>query len=831
MPNLRLAVRSLWHTPFVTSIAILSLALGIGANAGVFSAFDQVLLRPLPVHDPGRLVNLEAPEPKPGSTSCNQAGSCNAVFSYPMFRDLQQAQTVFTGIAAHVMIGVNLAYRQQTLNAAGMLVSGSYFPVLGLQPALGRLIGPQDDRVIGESAVVVLSHEYWRTHFNADPGVINDTLTVNGQTMTIIGVAPQGFLGTTLGALPKVFLPVTMYARLQPSFGNFDNRRAYWAYLFARLKPGVSIEQARTALNVKYRGIVNEVEAPLQTGMSAKTMARFRTKAVLVEPGARGQSGIHSGAKVPLILLLSVTGLVVLIACSNIANLLLARGVSRASEMAIRLSLGAGRWQLVLQLLTESCLMAVMGGAVSLLVARWTLHGVGALLPANTAAAFALMLDGRVIAFTAVLSMVTGLAFGLFPAIHSTRPNLIDSIKNRAGQSSGGRTAARFRSSLVVSQVALSLALLFAAGIFIRSLDKVSRIDLGIKTEQLITFSVSPGLNGYDDARSRSTYDRIQTELVATPGVSAVGTALVPLLANSNWNNGVSVEGFEVGPDTDNGSGFNAIGPGYFQTVGTQLLAGREFTLGDAATSAKVAIVNEAFTRKFNLGRNPVGRRMAVGNTSKLDIEIVGLVQDAKSARAKEAPRPMYVFPHPQDDTTFQRSFYVRTSLPTSQILGLVPKIVARVDPNLPVEDLNTMQAQLRENVFMDRFLSVMSSAFAGLATLLAAIGLYGVLAYAVTQRTREIGVRMAIGAAPQRIRGMVLGQVGLLAGIGVGIGLGAAAGLGIGARSLLYEIRAYDPVAAAAATAVLGTVALVAGFVPALRASRIDPITALRDE
>jgi predicted permease len=831
MPSFKFALRSLWHTPFVTSIAVLSLALGIGANAGVFSAFDQVLLRPLPVYDPARLVNLEAPEPKPGSQSCNQAGSCNAVFSYPMFRDLQQTQTVFTGIAAHRLLGVNLSYRRQTLNAEGVLVSGSYFPVLGLQPALGRLIGPQDDRVTGEAPVVVLSHEYWRTHFNADPGVINDTLTVNGQTMTIIGVAPQGFTGTTFGALPKVFLPVTMYTRLQPGFDDWANRRAYWAYLFARLKPGVSIEQARTALNVKYRGIVNEVEVPLQNGMSAKTMARFRSKAVLVESGARGQSGVHQGAKVPLILLLSVTGLVVLIACSNIANLLLARGVSRASEMAIRLSLGAGRWQLILQLLTESCLIAVMGGTAGLLVAKWTLQGVGALLPADTAAAFALTLDGRVIAFTAVLSMVTGVMFGLFPAIHSTRPDLIASIKNKSGQSSGGRAAARFRSSLVVSQVALSLALLFAAGIFIRSLDKVSRIDLGIKTEQLITFSVSPGLNGYDDARSRDTYERIQTELASTPGVSAVGSAVVPLLAGSNWNNGVSVEGFEVGPDTDNGSGFNAVSPGYFRTVGTPLLAGREFTLGDAATSPKVVIVNEAFTRKFNLGRNPVGRRMAIGDNSKLDIEIVGLVKDAKSARAKEAIRPMYVIPHLQDDSTAWRSYYVRTSLPTSQVLGLIPRIVSKVDSNLPVQDLNTMQGQLRDNVFMDRFISVMSSAFAGLATLLAAIGLYGVLAYAVTQRTREIGLRMAIGAAPQRIRGMVLGQVGLLAGIGVVIGLAAAAGLGVGARSLLFEIQAYDPVAAVTATAVLGVVALVAGLLPALRASRIDPITALRDE
>jgi predicted permease len=832
MPSIKLALRSLARTPFVAVIAVLSLALGVGANAGVFSAFDQILLRPLPVRDPGRLVNLSAPGPKPGSQSCNLSGNCAAVFSYPMFRDLERVQTVFTGIAAHRRLGVNLSFRRQTLNADGSLVSGSYFPMLGLQPTLGRLLGPEDDRTIGEPAVAVLSYDFWRTHFNADAGVLNETLIISGQPMTIIGVAPRGFEGTTLGGRAQVFMPITMYARLRPGSTRFENRRSYWAYLFARLEPGVSIEQARTALNAQYHSIVNDVEVPLQEGMSDDTMARFKNKEVLVEPGARGQSALHRKVRAPVILLFCVTGLVVLIACSNIANLLLARGASRAGEMAIRLSIGAGRGQLVSQLLTESCVLAVLGGATGLLMAGWTMSWVGSFLPAGAARSFVLMLDGRVVLFTAVLSMATGLAFGLFPALHCTNPNLIGSLKNQAGQPSGNRAAARFRSSLVVSQVALSLALLFAAGIFIRSLANVSRIDLGIETERLVTFRVSPGLNGYGPTRSMDTYDRIQSELAAAPGVSAVATADIPLLTDSSEATNVSVDRFQAGPDADTSSGYNAVSPEFFGTMGIRLLAGREFGRGDVSSTPKVAIVNEAFAKKFNLGQDPVGRRMAVGNNrSDLDIEIVGLVKNAKFGRAKEADPPQYFIPHRQDTSTSSRYFYVRTGLDSTQGLGLVPRLVARVDPNLPVQELITMQDQVRENVFMDRMIGVLSAAFAGLATLLAAIGLYGVLAYAVTQRTREIGLRMALGASPRTVRGMVFSQVARLVGVGVGIGLAAAAGLGIGARSLLFEIQAYDPVAAIGAAAVLGSVALAAGLIPAVRASRIDPIQALRDE
>ncbi|HEU4565152.1 MAG TPA: ABC transporter permease, partial [Gemmatimonadaceae bacterium] len=351
MVNLRLAFRTLLRTPFVTAVAVASLALGIGANAAIFSLFDQMLLRPVPVQEPERLVNLGAPGPKPGSTSCNQAGDCDAVFSYRMFRDLERAQTVFTGIAAHRSFGANLAYEGQTMNGEGMLVSGSYFPVLGVRPALGRLLGPADDETIGGHYVAVLSHSYWESRLGASPAVLNQTITINGHPMTIVGVAPRGFDGTTLGARPQVFVPISMRAQMNPGFDGFENRRSYWAYLFARLKPGVSIEQARTALNSVYHPIVTEVEAPLQEGLSDQTLARFKAKEITVEEGRRGQSSVHREARTPLILLFSITGIVLLIACANIANLLLARAVSRHHELSVRLVLGASRWRLARLLL------------------------------------------------------------------------------------------------------------------------------------------------------------------------------------------------------------------------------------------------------------------------------------------------------------------------------------------------------------------------------------------------------------------------------------------------------------------------------------------------
>ena len=834
MRNLRLAFRTLIRTPFVSLVAVLSLALGIGANSAIFSLFNEMLLRPLPVAAPDGLVNLGAPGPKQGSTSCNQAGSCDEIFSYPMFRDLEREQASFTGIAAHRIFGANLAYEGQTESADGTLVSGSYFPVLGIQPAVGRLFATSDDTTPGGHPMVVLSHDYWRRRFQEDPAVLGRALVVNGHALTIIGVAPPGFQGTTLGSQPSVFVPLTMRGAMEQAFEDpgFDNRRVFFAYLFARLKPGVSLDQARVEVNGVYRAIINDVEAPLQTGMSDQTLARFRAKEVTLEPGLRGQSDVRREARAPLIILFVVTGTVLLIACANIANLLLARGSGRAAEMAVRLSVGASRAQLVRQLLTESVLLAALGAVLGMLVAKWTLDLIASLVPAEAAALVVFTLDPAMLAFAGMLAVVTGLVFGLFPALHSTNPELAATLKNQAGQPSGAKAAKRFRATLATAQIALSMALLVPAGLFALSLGNVSRVDLGVKSDHLVAFSVAPILNGYDTPRTRALFDRLEAELAALPGVTDAVYSLVPLLAGSNWNMSVSVEGFEAGPDTNRSVAFNNVGPGFFRAVGMPLVRGREFTPADAEGSPKVVIVNEAFTRRFNLGADAIGKRMRVGRgQGPLDLEIVAVSRDAKYSDVKRPVVAQFFTPYRQSDSMGFGYFYVRTALAPEQLLTAIPNVVKALDPNLPVNNLKTMDAQIRENVFMDRMISVLSTGFALLATLLAAIGLYGVLAYTVAQRTREFGVRMALGADGGRVRGLVLRQVAVMAAIGGLVGLAAALGIGRAAESLLFEIKGYDPRVLALSAAVLGLVTLAAGYLPALRASRIDPMKALRYE
>ena len=833
MANIRLATRMLAKTPIVTSVAVVSLALGIGANAAIFSLYSQFLLRPLPVVEPERLVNLEAPGPKPGSDFCNGAGGCDEVFSYPMFRDLQREQSDFTDVAAHRGFIFSVAWRGRSLDVVeGMQVSGSYFPALGLVPALGRLFGPEIDEPIGGHPVAVVSHEFWRDELGGARDALGEVLLVNGEPLTLVGVAPAGFRGTTVNMPSRIFVPLTMNGRLNrfADEDRFEDRRNYWLYLFARLKPQVSIDQARAAVAPLYRSILTDVEAPLQTDMSDETLARFVAKPLPIEDGRRGQSGMHDSVGAPLLLLLGVTGVVLLIACANIANLLLARSAARGSEMAVRLSLGATRPHLVTQLLTESCLLAVLGGAAGLVGAKWTLDFIGALLPPEIAEFLPLQLDPYAIPFTGAVSLSTGLLFGTFPAFHGTRAALVSALKDDAGQPAGARSAAGFRRGLVTAQFALATMLLVVAGLLMQSLQNVSGVELGIRTQDVVTFRLWPGLNGYSDERSNALYTRLEAELAAQPGVTATTAASIQVLAGDSWGTDVMVEGFEAGPDTNRSTRFNQVGTDYFRTLGIALLAGRTFTEADSAGAPGVAIVNEAFARKFDLGRDVVGRRLGRGGLDvELDTEIVGLVADTRYSHVKSPAPPLLYIPYRQESGVGTLAFHARSSLPPEGMLRTIPALVAGVDPNLPVTHLTTLPRQVEQSAFEDRIITVLSAAFAGLATLLAAVGLYGVLAYTVAQRTREFGLRMALGADAARLRAMVLGQVGRMTLVGGAVGIVAAVGVGRLAQSLLYEIDGLTPGAAAAAALALAAVALAAGFVPAHRASRVNPMAALR--
>ena len=829
MRNVRLAFRTLFKTPFVTVVAILSLALGIGANAAIYSLFNEMLLAPLPVPHPERLVNLGGNRPSPGSHQCGQAGDCEWVFSYRMFRDLEAKPGPFSGLAGHVIFEPNISFRGNTVNASGELVSGSYFPVLGVKPAVGRLFGVKDDEVIGAHPIVVLSHGYWTTQLGGDPSVVGQIITVNGQQMTIVGVSAAGFEGTTLGNKPDLFVPLTMRAALSPRFNGFDDRRRYWIYLFGRLKPGVTLEQASAQENVLYHSIINNVEVPLQKGVSATVLARFKVKKVELTDGRRGLSNLHKQTQTPLMLLFGITLFVLTIACANIANLLLARAANRSLEMAVRLSLGATRRQLLAQLLTESVLLAVLGGLAGLVVAWATLHAIVVLLPNSLASTLSFSLSGTAIGFAGLLSMATGLMFGLFPALHSTRPDLVTALRDGSGKTSATRAATRFRTSLVTAQIALSMALLVSAGLFIKSLANVSRVNLGVDVENLVTFGVAPALNGYSGVQSLQMFSRIERDVGAIPGVRGVAAARVQVLAGNNWDNDVSVQGFPKTPDTDADSRFNAVGPGFFGTMGVTLLKGREFTAADVDGAPRVAIVNETFAKKFGLGSNAVGKLMGEGDS--LNRVIVGLVKDSRYSDPKQPMLPVYFFPYKQDTTVGSITFYVRSTVPPQTLMPEIRAAVARIDRSLPIVGFRTMPQQIRDDVYLDRMISMLSTGFAALATLLAAIGLYGVLAYSVVQRTKEIGVRMALGANSSSIVTMVLRHVAVMTVVGAAIGAAGAYGIGRGAQSLLFGINGRDPLVMAASAVLLALVAMAAGSLPAWRASKVDPVQALRYE
>ena len=835
--NLRLAVRSLFKNPFVTVIAILSLGLGIGANAAIFSLFDQILLRNLPVPEPTGLVNLSSSGPKgQANVTCDFIASCDYVFSYPMFRDLQQAQTPFTGIAAQVLSNANLSYERQTQSGFALSVSGSYFPVLGLRPALGRLLDPSDEQAPGEAQAIVLSYNYWRARFNESPAVLNQRLVVDSHPLTIVGVAPKGFDGTVVGMMPDVFVPMSMYG------GGFaasvlTQRLRYFLYLFARLKPGVSLGEAAAAINGPYHNILNGVEAPLQK-MNAQTLAEFKSRTLKLEPGQRGKSELYDQARVPLTLLIGITGLVLLIACANIANLLLARAATRTDEMAIRLSIGASRGQLIAQLLTESCLLAVFGGIFSLLIAQWTLHLIASVirpeLGAPELAGIRYVLDRRAIVFAAALTLGTGILFGLFPALHSSRPDLVSALKGSSGQPGGSRVAARFRWSLATAQIALSMALLILAGLLTKSLWNASRADLGFRSDNLVTFSVSPWLNGYSPRRIVALYERIQDGLRTLPGVTGVTSSNVGLFGGDKtaelWETHLRVQGYPFGLDTDTNARWANVGADYFRTLGIPLISGREFTVSDADGTPKVAIVNQEFVRKFNLGNDAMGKKIGLYGAAP-DIAIIAVARNAKYSELRGEIQPEFFLPYRQRSEVSGNTFLIRTGRNPERLLATIPPLLASIDSNVPVDGLRTMSEQFQAYITISRVTGVLSAAFAVLATLLAAIGLYGVLAYTLTQRTREIGIRMALGADPSRVRRMVFSQVAWMTGIGGAIGLAAALALGRFAESLLFRLNARDPMVLGVSGFLLAVVAFAAGLIPARRAARLDPLNALRYE
>jgi predicted permease len=826
--DLRVTLRSLGRTPGYALTAIGSLALGIGANVAIFSLLDQALLRTLPIERPDRLVFLYHPGPLEGSSSTDESGGPS--FSYPVFRALQSATTRLSGLAGARSMRASVSYEREAALATVHRVSGNYFSVLGIGAAVGRLLSEHDDRVPGEHPVAVLGHRFWATRFGADPSVVGRKLVVNGRPLTIVGVVAPGFESERPGTVIDVFVPITMNREISPDWDGFADRKDHWVTLLGRLEPQATREGAEAALGVAYRA---QLEADIAAfgRRDAEFLRGYRSKRIVLRPGRYGRGEFREEVRTPLLVLMGMTLLVLLMVCANLASLQMARGARRTRELAVRLAVGASRARLIRALMVEASVLAGCGAGLGLLAAHWTTRSLVALLSDLLPAPLTAELDGRLLAFSVALTALTVILAGLLPAFHASQVDLVTSLKGQPGEGGPSRSAGPVRRALVTAQIAVCVLLLVGAGLLARTFVNLTRVDLGLDLERLVVFALEPKLNAYDDARAASLYRDLTNRLGAVPGVALVTAARVPAIADTSSSANVTVEGSAVLDDDAADSSFNVVGPDYFRTLGIPLRRGREFTRADAASAPHVVVVNEAFVRHFLPGQDPIGRRMATGRGRrvKLDLEIVGIVGNARYSSVRAAPPAVFYTTYLQSAKQTGLTFYVRTASDPEAMVPVVRREVAALDPSLPVANLQTMRRQVEHSVRAERLLSLLAASFAAMATILAAVGLYGTLAYDVARRTREIGIRMALGARRAEVRALVVKDVVLLAGIGSALGVALAAAGGRMLEAVLFGTTAWDPLVYASALAALAIVAVTGAYVPARRASRVDPMVALR--
>jgi len=830
LQDVRYSLHGFALRPMFAIVVVLTLSVGIGVNVAVFSLFDQIMLRELPVSRPEELVRVVSQGDRVGNQLGNQQGTDDESFSYPLFRDLEAAAKPDLDLAASWIAQVSLGYGDRTIRSSAVLVSGSYFSTLGLGPILGRALGEQDVTDSKPSSVM-LSFDYWTTAFGADPNVIGQTLVVSGRPLEIVGVTPRGFEGATPGADPRVFAPITLEwfrdARLPTSI--LEDRFFAYVYMIGRLRPGVSLEAVEARLNTVFRSIVNDVEAPAAAARpGARDLTEFRARTLSLEPGARGQTRAPSLARTPLMVFFAATVTILLIACVNLANLMFARGASRIGEIAVRASLGAGRRRLYAMLSTEALLLAGLAALVSLPITLGVLAGIDALEPPGLRVMDS-DLDGRMAAVALVIATLSAVVFAIAPMAKLVGNDPLRALHAGGARAFGGKSLGRFRFTLATTQIALSMLLLVLAALFTQSLANAARVDLGLRTDSIVAFHVSPSVSGYPVERGAQILEDIESEMSAQPGVLGVSTSAVMLLGDQRWRTTLAVEGSEVARQNIHA---NDVGPGFFAMFDIPLLLGRDFTAADTLDAPKVAIVNESFANHFGLGDNPLGRRISFDENEPADTEIVGLVRDAAYDGVKEPFVPQVMRPRRQDENFgIGAMFYVHTAQSPEALLTAIPRIVAGVDSTLPTMELRTFDSQVRRSLQTDWLLVSLAGVLAGLATVLAAIGLYGVLSYMVAQRTREIGLRLALGAEPAAVRAMVMRQVGWMAGIGMPAGIVAALLIGNLAAAFLFDLAPTDPRAIGAAVLLLGAAVLGASYWPARKASRVDPVVALRAE
>jgi putative ABC transport system permease protein len=829
--DIRFGARMLAKHPGFTAIAVLTLALGIGANTAIFSLINQILLRRLPVKNPSELVILRSPGPVHGHLWSD--GDVAQSFSYPMYKALHQANNVFAGMLGRFAISASIASHGQTERGSGELVSGNYFDVLGVRPALGRLFTLDDDRVPGADPVVVLSHAYWIRRFGGDPGVLNQSLLVNNTEATIVGIAQDGFTGIQVGQSADVFVPLMMKVQMTPERSGLDDWNDYWLAILARRKPGLSLAQTETGINAAYQPLLQDQLAKL-TGWDDQERRQFLDKKIELIPGARGRTTLQTDSGNTLTALFVMVVLVLLIACTNIANLLMAQGAARQRELAIRSAMGASRVRIVRQLLAESLLCALAGGALGIVFGSWLMSVLTPIVASNLEIKdLSSALDLKVLGFAIAATLLSGVFFGLIPAWRVTRAAVCQTLKDEGSTSSASASHVGARKMLVAGQVAFTMLLLAGAFLFTRTLWNLRRQNLGLRTENVVTFSISPALNGYSTPRTITLLDQLRARITVVPSVRAVGTSELPTLTGSDMGSNITIEGQKDLAGDEMHVNHDSVSPGYFSALRIPLLAGREFDEGDSAGKTKVAIISESMAKKFFPDRNPVGVHFALGRGGQVkpDIQIVGIVKDVKQNHVRSQDQPFFYLPYGQIPTIREMTFYVYTKLEPLQLASALRAGVHDLDANLPVYNLKTMERVVDEDLFGERMMATLSASLGSLAALLAALGIYGVLAYLVVQRTREIGIRMALGAAAPHVRFLILREVGMMVLLGLAVGVPLAYGLARLSESLLFGVHSGDPLIYALGAVLIIAIALAACLLPARRATRVDPMVALRYE
>jgi len=831
MQDVRYALRQLLKAPGFTLTAVATLALGIGANTAIFTVFNQVLLRMLPVEKPGELMRLSFIGSDMGHVSAF-GGTDLDFFSNPMYRDLRDRNTVFSGLIADDETQVGAVWKGQPELLSAEIVSGNYFDVLGVRPAAGRLLLSSDDVVKEGSPVVVLSYDYWKTRFDSSRDVVNQTLLINGHPFTIVGVAAQGFSSAINGYTPKVFVPLTMKPQVIAGRDDLDDHRSRWLNVVGRLKPGMNATTATAAMTTLWRSLRADELSAKPMG-SAQFRERFVAKSSMVlTDDARGFSPLRDSLRTPLMILMAMVLLLAAMTCVNLTSLLLVRAAARGREFAVRYAMGAGRARILGQLLIEGLLLGTMGGGLGLVLAPMAAAVLVRGISGDGDLPFSVRPEGAVLWFNLLLSVGISLLFSMAPALQMMKPDLNEALRQQSASTLGA--AQRFRRTAIAVQIGLSVLLLSGAGLFVRTLHNLRAQDMGMSTDHLVEFGVSPTMAGYAQKDAPALQDRVRSVLAALPGVRTVGATNDPVLTGDDNQSNITIEGYAAKPDEDLDVETPWVTPNYFAALGIPVIVGRDLTEADTASAQKVALVNKSFAVKFfGSPQKALGHSIGSGGGSnvKLDTQIVGVVGDAKQHGVREGVVKTLYRPFVQDPRANNLMFYVRTEQAPSLVENAIRAALHGIDPKLVVDSMRTMDEQIDQNVSNERLLALLAMSFALVALLTTAVGLYGVLAYATAQRTKEIGIRMALGAQRSAVVRLVLMDMAKVAAIGIVVALPVAVLLARWLQTQLFEVQPFDPLTLIGCVTVTVAMVLLAAALPARRAASVEPTKALRAE